>query len=109
MFTDTYKTDLISAAFPKYLRKDVNIILEILSAKAVLHYCIVTDYGNDYTLDEDTVHIPYRIYWSDATDTEYEKLSQMQKQILSCIYTRSCEGHTREKHVRKLLDMPIEP
>ena len=44
-----------------------------------------------YILDDNVVEIPYRMYLLDIADGEYEKLSQIQKQILCCIYTGSCK------------------
>ena len=61
-----------------------------------------------YTLENHAVDIPDRMYLLDIADAEYEKLTQTQKQILCCIYTRNCNGYVREKYLRKLLDMPME-
>ena len=96
-------------AFPNYLREELNIVLEILPKKTFNNVDISTsDDVIEYTLDESVVEIPYRMYLLDVADAEYEKLSKTQKQILCCIYTRSCNGYIREKYLRKLLDMPLE-
>lgn len=96
-------------AFPNYLREELNIVLEILPKETFNNVDISTsDDVIEYTLDESVVEIPYRMYLLDVADAEYEKLSQTQKQILCCIYTRSCNGYIREKYLRKLLDMPLE-
>lgn len=93
-------------AFPKCLREELNIVLEILPKKTFNNIHITT--SDDfvlYKLNDNDVAIPYRTYLLDISDIEYEKLSPIQKQILCCIYTRSCDGYIREKYLRKLLDM----
>ena len=62
----------------------------------------------EYTIKNHMIAIPYRMYLLDISDVEYEKLNQTQKQMLCCIYTRSCDGYIREKYLRRLLDMPLE-
>lgn len=96
-------------AFPNYLREELNIVLEILPKKTFNNVDISTsDEVIAYTLDDSVVEIPYRMYLLDITYAEYEKLSLTQKQILCCIYTRSCDGYIREKYLLKLLDMSFD-
>ncbi|MBQ8746664.1 MAG: hypothetical protein IJZ08_02205 [Clostridia bacterium] len=96
-------------AFPRDLRENLHKVTEILPAESFNNVPFATC-GNiiTYTLDDSVVEIPYRMYLLDVADAAYETLSQAQKQILCCIYTRSCDGYIREKYLRKLLDMPME-
>ena len=96
-------------AFPNDLRENLNKVLEVLPGYTFNNVSLVTsDDIIAYTLGNHTIEIPYRMYLLDIADTEYEKLSQTQKKILCCIYTRSCDGFIREKYLHKLLDMPLE-
>ena len=96
-------------AFPNDLRENLNEVIDILPENTFSNYPSVTsDDMIAYTLDGLAVEIPDRMYLLDVADTEFEMLSQTQKQILCCIYTRSCNGYIREKYLRKLLDMPFE-
>ena len=96
-------------SFPSGLEENLSKVMETMPNNTFNNVPFVTsDNTIAYTLENHVVDIPYRMYLLDITDTEYEKLSQTQKQILCCIYTRSCNGYIREKYLRKLLDMPFE-
>lgn len=100
---------MIYNAFPSGLRENLNKVIEALPNNTFNNVPFATsDNTIAYTLENQVVDIPYRMYLLDIAGAEYEKLSQTQKQILCCIYTRSCDGYVREKYLRKLLDMPIE-
>lgn len=97
------------SAFPNCLREKLNQVIEILPNDTFNNVSITT--SDDiivYALADSKLKIPYRMYLLDVADTEYEKLSKIQRQILCCIYTRSCNGYLREKYLRKLLDMSFE-
>lgn len=97
------------SAFPSDLRENLNKVIEVIPNNTFNNVSIAT--SSDiitYILGNRVVEIPYRMYLLDISSAEYEKLSQLQKQILCCIYTRSCDGYIREKYLRKLLDMPFE-
>ena len=100
---------MFRTAFPSELREDINVVLKILPNKTFSDIRITTS-GDviTYTLNNNIIEIPYRMYLVDIADAEYDKLSHIQKQILCCIYTRSCNGYIREKYLRKILDMPFE-
>lgn len=96
-------------AFPSDLKENLTKVIDMIPKNTFNNVPFATsDDFIEYTLGNQIVNIPYRMYLLDMTDTEYEKLSQIQKQILCCIYTRSCDGYIREKYLRKLLNMPLE-
>ncbi len=96
-------------AFPNNLRENLNRVIAIMPDRTFCDVPFVTsDNAIAYTLENHIVEIPYRLYLLDVADTAYDELSQIQKQILCCIYTRSCDGYIREKYLRKLLDIPFE-
>lgn len=54
------------------------------------------------------IKIPYRIYFVDAKIPKKADLTDIQKEILYCIYTRSCDGYIREKYLRELLKIDFD-
>lgn len=101
-------------AFPPYLKSELDIVLRVLPKKS---YCI-NDFGKSeknytfetikYKLSNCNIKFPYRVYIWDVTDRVFNKLNSLQKIILCCIYTRSCDGYIREKYLRKLLDINFD-
>jgi len=63
----------------------------------------VSDNNISYLLEQTQVSFPYRLYSLDVEDSVLEKLEHIEKTILHCIYTRSCDGYVREKHIKALL------
>ena len=100
---------MFRGAFPSCLEGNLNRIIQIMPQTTFNNVsAAASDNAIEYIIKNNVVAIPYRMYLLDISDVEYEKLTQTQKQILCCIYTRSCNGYIREKYLRKLLDMPIE-
>lgn len=65
----------------------------------------ITEETIDYIVDDSLVKIPYRMYYLDVQDDKINSLSEQQKMILYCIYSRSCEGYVRQKNLKSLLMM----
>lgn len=100
---------MFCTAFPSDLRENLDVVMKVLPNKTFSDIRIITSREViTYIFDNNIIEIPYRMYLVDVADAEYETLSCIQKQILCCIYTRSCNGHIREKYLRKLLDMQFE-
>ena len=96
-------------AFPTALREDLGIVLKYLPNRTINNVSIATSEDViSYIHNDNIVEFPYRMYLIETADTEYGMLNQVQKQMLCCIYTRSCDGYIREKYLIKLLDMPFE-
>jgi len=62
----------------------------------------------EYILNGTTVEFPYRIYFLDVADETLNKLTFHQQMVLHCIYSRSCDGFVRQRHLRALLLMEYE-
>ncbi len=95
---------IILKSFPKYLEKEVSLICDKIPK--TIKYNIVNDkielvHSQYYkiTLDNEVLHIPIRIYFNEANESN---LTEQQKQILYCIYTRHYNGFVREKHLNKI-------
>lgn len=91
-------------AFPKVLEHDVSCVMHLMSKTT--HRNIKpgsTEYGHTYTLlDGQKITLPYRIYFLDECDVH--SLSSEQRVVYHCIFSRSCDGFVREKHIRAILD-----
>ena len=96
-------------AFPSDLAENLVKVIETIPQNTFNNAPVATnDNMIEYIIGNHVVAIPYRMYLLDISDTEYEKLNQIQQQMLCCIYTRSFNGYVREKYLRKLLDIPFE-
>jgi hypothetical protein len=54
------------------------------------------------------ISFPYRLYHLDHSDEYIEQLSEHQRMILHCVYSRSFDGHVREQHLHSLLQSDYE-
>ena len=63
----------------------------------------VTDEEISYFWGQTRISFPYRIYALEVKDAVFSKMDYIEKMILHCIYTRSCDGYVRERHIKALL------
>ena len=99
----------ICDSFPKELKEDVLAVCKIIAKKTFNKLDMVLSIDkNEYRLSCEIVSVPDRIYVVESSDKEISKLTDIQKLILYCIYTRNCNGYLREKYVRKILNSPFE-
>ena len=72
---------------------------------------IADGYNSDkeiyYLSDGSRIRFPYRVYFEDD-DRVYSSLGNPEKAIYDCIFTRHCDGHVREKHLRNLLATELQ-
>ncbi len=68
----------------------------------------VSDDIVEYFQDDNVIKFPYRIYYNDNSDEFIYSLNEQQKMIVHCIYSRSCDGFVRQKHINSLLLMDYE-
>lgn len=95
--------------FPNYLRDDVTTVVGLIPHKTDNKVTVgVSEDTIQYILDNKVVRFPYRTYFIDISDEVKEILSQRQKMILHCMYSRSCDGFVRQKHIFSLLQMDYE-
>lgn len=95
---------MFASGFPKELAQDVNIELGVLPTKTFNNCACFTDYGEEYCTASGRIFFPYRVYYVDISDGAMKNLSKTQRMIIHSIYTRSCDGYLREKHLRQLLE-----
>jgi hypothetical protein len=52
---------------------------------------------------DEWLRIPYRIYNPVPSAVDISSLSESQALILSCLYTRHCDGHVRQRYLHRVL------
>lgn len=96
-------------SFPKELNKDLQEVLKIIPKKTYNNVSIgYSENVIEYSFNNIIIKIPYRIYFSDVDITKIDDLTDTQKVILYCIYTRSCNGYVREKYLNELLKLNFD-
>lgn len=92
--------------FPYALKDEVTKVVGLMADKTYNNVTIdVSEDIIQYHQDHEVIMFPYRIYYMDNSNDFTKDLSEQQKMILHCIYSRSCEGFVRQKHMQLLLQM----
>lgn len=95
--------------FPNHLQDDVVKVSELIPKKTYHHVTIDVSLDRvQYVQNNHVIWFPYRIYNVDKSDSIIDNLSLQQKMILHCIYSRSCDGFVRQKHIDSLLQLDYE-
>ena len=100
------KFTMFTNGFPNELKNDVSKVISLIPQITYNNVSIGTSeqYIN-YYLDGNLITFPYRMYFIDVVDDIYNILDIKQKMILHCVYSRSCDGFVRQKHIQSLLLM----
>lgn|SRR5690606_13816151 len=86
--------------FPYALKDEVTKVVGLMADKTYNNVTIdVSEDIIQYHQDHEVIMFPYRIYYMDNSNDFTKDLSEQQKMILHCIYSRSCEGFVRQKHI----------
>ena len=94
---------MLQEGFPINLKADVIKVMGLLPQMTSNNVTTV-----EYVQNGQVIKFPYRIYNSDSSDQYIDTLSEQQKMILHCIYSRHCDGFVRKKHLNALLLMDFE-
>ncbi|MDB5267882.1 MAG: hypothetical protein JWP58_922 [Hymenobacter sp.] len=108
-----YRGRLLNA-FPNALKDDVEAVLNILPfninnvrlADGQIHkvdnlihpFALTVELGNELLI------FPYRLYFNEPDAESENKLSELQKTILNCIYLRHHDGYLRQRRLEKLIN-----
>ena len=108
-----YRDRLINA-FPNTLKSDVEAVVNILPFD--INILILTD-GRVHKVDvlihpssltiqfgNELLTFPYRLYFNEPDAESENKLTELQKTILNCIYLRHHNGYLRQRKLEKLVD-----
>jgi len=90
--------------FPYINDEIVNHVITLVPQKTYRNITIRVTIDNiSYCLGQTHLSFPYRLYAYEVEDCVLLKLNDIERTILHCIYTRSCDGYIREKHIKALL------
>jgi len=90
--------------FPFINDEIVNRVITLIPQKTYRNITIrVSNDDINYCLKQTSLSFPYRLYTPEIEDSVLLGLNDIERTILHCIYTRSCDGFIREKHIKYLL------
>lgn len=99
----------LSKAFPKEFALDVEVVCKAMSTKSNAYSgALFCDENTEWNLPSgEKIKIPYRIYVGDGLIFG-DRMTERQKLIYHCIFSRSYNGYVRQKHIEALLasDLP---
>lgn len=102
---------IFDSGFPEYIRNEYEHVTSLICKTNRVSVKVADAYNSEkeiYILSDVTmIRFPYRIYCPDD-DRVYFQLTDNEKLIYDCIFTRNSDGYVREKHVRNILmtDIP---
>jgi len=88
-----------AAAFPQSCTDDVRVVARLLPRRL---FGTVTWGTIDVTFFEESLILPSRLYLNEVKEEKIQTLTERQRWILYCMYTRHHDGYIREKYVRRL-------
>lgn len=90
--------EMLFRSFPAHLKEDVSKVLSIIpnSKYSVLNKI------EKLLVNDDYIEIFSRVYFDEPGESKVNSLSENQKLILNCIYTRHDDGFIRQKHLKQL-------
>lgn len=91
-------------AFPKELENDIRIICENIN----LSDGRCSDFTFEIKIDKEKVNIPERIYYKEPEEFQIKKLTEFQRSILNCYFTRHDNGYVRQNRLRDILRGHVE-
>jgi hypothetical protein len=105
--------------FPDFLCADVEKVLDIMPLTEEIY---IDSFGQPYKVENeifgelteiklttgDVTFFIYRIYFHEPIPELENELTETQKQILNCIYTRHHDGYIREKRLKNLFGFDHE-
>jgi len=87
------------AAFPQSCTDDVRVVARLLPRRL---FGTVTWGTIEVTFYGEPLILPYRLYLNEVKEEKIQTLTDRQRWILYCMYTRHHDGYIREKYVRRL-------
>ena len=107
MFFNNF-SNIFYNGFPPEMKKAVRAVTNLIPRVTYrnINICVSKD-ETTYFLNNnaDAIIVPHRIYFLEIEDCIIENLNNLEKIVLHCIYSRSCDGYVREKHIKALLSI----
>jgi len=90
---------IIEQAFPSKISEEVKSIFEKHSIKTIYE----TPRFFKVSVKDEELKIPYRIYYDDKILANLNEFTQVQQNILNCLYSRHHDGFVRQKCISKII------
>ncbi len=109
---DNREKEILLKSFPSSLSKDVATVFDVIPLDHNVQYRFGQVLNIDdlihpdkqiIQLDGEILSIPYRVYFNEPEFDKENKLTELQKTILNCIYLRHHNGLVRQKRLELLL------
>ena len=97
---------IITNAFPMELASDVSGIFKIIPLETKFKFDLISPNSYDVKINDEKLKIPVRIYFSETNEQSEKHLTDRQKDILNCLYTRHHNGYIREERLKKISERP---
>ncbi|APY06789.1 hypothetical protein BWZ20_00070 [Winogradskyella sp. J14-2] len=97
---------IITNAFPQELMSDVSEIFKIIPLETKFKFDLISSDSYEVNIKGEKLKIPVRIYFNEPKKQNEELLTERQKDILNCLYTRHHDGYVREERLKNLSDKP---
>ena len=95
--------EIMLNAFPRELEDEIKSIFRRITLKTNIY-----NGGTfDVFVNKEVIHIPERIYYEDIEVNLEVSLSQIQKCILDCFFTRHYNGYIRQKRLNNIFNSSI--
>jgi hypothetical protein len=96
---------LMPTAFPASLRGDVDEVVRLVRPRTQTpgQGMAMSSTWERIEIGGETINLVYRIYFPEPEPSEVAALTDRQRLVLSCWYTRHCDGHVRERHLRNII------
>lgn len=100
---------MFEEGFPKEMQKEVQCVCSKILFKTYHNVCTgeSEQLSRYQLLDGQEITFPYRLYYVDDIVGTGESFTPNQKVIYHCLFSRSCDGFVREKHIRELLSAEL--
>lgn len=98
----------LTHSFPEHLKSDVLIVFKVIPLESKHSFSLISAHFYEVMVNEEKLKIPVRIYFDEPKQHEESQLTERQKNILNCIYTRHHNGFIREKRLNKIVENPAK-
>ena len=97
---------IITNSFPEDLKSDILEVFKIIPLETKYKFDLISLGSYEIMVESDKLKIPVRIYFNEPKEQNEKQLTDRQKDILNCLYTRHDNGYVREKRLKKLSEKP---
>lgn len=103
--TPDYLKKIIDS-FPENLKSDVTKVFSIIPLESKYKFDLISSDFYNVKVSEEILKVPVRIYFDEPKPQNENQLTEIQKDILNCFFTRHHNGFIREKRLNELSEKP---